>query len=951
MPPSFDWEFDDDPEPTDPPETDSSSSDRRRRRLRRGAVLLLVLLALGSGVRALINARDRAVTQVEADLRATVELELHTIATGDVELFEALQDPADATWRSRQKERYFGASGTSYVPAPGMALAERAAEIKAIDLKGASGQVQITQWYEFPAQGASPGPLARPEQSETRQQQVAAQQIPTGTTLHAFTVTWTYRRTDEGDWHHVAEEQAAWREPYYASAGVRKLKFDPSDPTARRTIRLPGMAAGSFITVPLPNWAGPVLQIQATQAEAAILAPITVELGRTVADACDLLQCPYIARHSLNFGDVPVPQIDGRQWSLPTLYLAGMPDDVAARDAWLHALKLWIVEALARAQIDEASVSPNPASASQHDRFRDGAAPRELAARPVFRAFVLELKAYLGLIEPAVLDMELLRDAVASGRQHGLDALWQADLDGTDPEEARLLETEAVALLDMLIEQIGPEESLGLLPELFQRPGALDLEAIYDLDWESPSQTWFAYLSQLTGEPIVPLSAFPIIPAGSDNINPLALSPVRALSPGDQIALVCDSRIWVGQANGDDLIPLTPRNEDFSSPSWSSDGRWLLVRRIREDRATSSDGNSGSKPSAGLSDDTSLSIDLALIDTKDGEGDTLVSGRVEELRFLRFSPDSELVIYETATDIRALAIEQGETRRLPGRPVWSPNGKQMVFASGEPRRPWLAEADWGIPRQVAHYPGLAWPETLWSPGNRILAMNLNRGFPFLRTIAVYDLKEQQIADQIELYDLIKALASSDGHYVGNGAEPTGTDFRSQRWIWSQGWSADGSHLLVGGQWTKGLLGELDFSLLVALPVGTLLDDSRDRTSDPETTRGSARVVAYGRETFFSNIAWSPTDPERLIFKWRVSTGVNPRYDTHLFDLKAGSLFSASDVVRAAWAPDGSGVALVRADRFAFVDGDGRERFSFETPGACTDIAWNPASDLGDLAAR
>jgi dipeptidyl aminopeptidase/acylaminoacyl peptidase len=545
------------------------------------------------------------------------------------------------------------------------------------------------------------------------------------------------------------------------------------------------------------------------------------------------------------------------------------------------------------------------------------------------------VQAELGLVQRRAPDTQLLADAVAKGRQHALEIVWAAGADPEDETGSRLLKAEATAALNMLEDALGPKLMFRLMPRLLERPGALDLEALFDLDRDSPSTAWYTYLSQLTGEPIVPLSTFPIIAPEDPHLDPPPVAAVRALAPDDQIALTCDSRIWVGRADGSGLVPLTPLGDRFGNPRWSPDGRWLLVRRLVDSLDPATGHASSGKPAPGLTKEDALVHTLYRFDAQEPRSRALVAGPVEEIRFWDLSPDGRLLIYGTASDVRALGLETGEMRRLPAEPIWSPDGQQMVFSAGDPTRAWMAEADWGMPRQIAHPQGLAWSETQWSPDERRLAMHLNRGYPYAGRVAIYDLDSQKIEAEFALYDLIRALARSDGDYLSTGAAPTGTDQRSSTTVWSEGWSADGRYLLLRGDWTKGPLGELDYSLLVAFPLG-----GGDETP---------QVIAYGHETYMSNVAWSPADPQRLIFKWRVAGGgEQPVYETHLVDLETGSLYSTADATYAEWAPDGAGVALLSADRITFVDSDGRERSSFDAPGACTDIDWNPIFEYGAL---
>lgn len=906
--PRFEWEFDDEPKPP-PSQTDGGESvDRRRRWTRRATVGLLLLAAVMLGVRALMMAHQRGVEEAEAQLRATVELELRSIQSGDAEVFAALQDPTDAGWRDAQLARYLSASETGLTALPGLVPAQKPPEITGIDLAGRRAQVEVTFWYDLPhalqssrAEAASPA-----EEQRNAQKSIATLSVESGP--YAFTVAWTFRRTAKGEWTHTAPRDALPGEPHLTSAG------EGGD--------------------------GPLLQVKATSSEKPLIAPIGTELGRILTRACQWLNCSPEAHYRLRFGDVAASGRAGSDWTLPSAYLAGIPRDEAARSAWTHALQLWMVQALVQAQFHEALFegcaggAAGDARSAAGDPGEAGDPPLGLCDRVMLEALVERVQAEIGLVQRREPDRQLLADAVAKGQQHALETVWAASADPEDEAGSRLLRAEATAALNMLEDALGPELMFRLMPRLLERPGALDLEALFDLDRDSPSTAWYTYLSQLTGEPIVPLSTFPVIAPEDQHLDPPPVAAVRALAPDDQIALTCDSRIWVGRADGSGLVPLTPLGDRFGNPRWSPDGRWLLVRRLVDSLDPATGNTSSGKPAPGLTKEGALVHTLYRFDAQEPRSRALVSGPIEEIRFWDLSPDGRLLIYETASDVRALDVETGEMRRLPGEPIWSPDGEQMVFAAGEPTRAWIAEADWGVPRQIAYSQGLAWSEAQWSPDKRRLAMHLNRGYPYARRVAVYDLASQKIEAEFALYDLIRALAQSDGDYLSTGAAPTGTDQRSSTTVWSESWSADGRHLLLRGDWTKGPLGELDYSLLVAFPVGG--------------GDGTPQVITYGHETYMSNVAWSPTDPLRLIFKWRLSADEQPVYETHLVDLENGSLYRTADAKYAEWAPDGAGAALLSAERITFVDSDGRERFSFDAPGTCTDIDWNPAFDYGAL---
>lgn len=525
MPPSFEWQFDDDPHPRRRPGAGEAAGDRRRRWLtcpggrcqrRRGLILLTLLAVLALPARGLQVALQRANAQAGARLRAAVELELRTIAAGDVELFRRRQDPADPAWRERQVARYLPPAGVplaGFVPAPGLEPADRPAEIRAVRLSGRNARVELVRWFQPAAQA-------------TR-----SQGIPISAAL-PFRFTWFYRQADGGDWYHVAPLDDAWRDPYIRSAGVRTAGGGPAGSvvigftltSGAGARRAPGLADDAYLVAGAHAAGEPVLGIRATQAEAALLDPIVAELGSLVARGCEWLDCPPQARFTLSFQDLPAPRVRGDQWALPTLYLAGRPANDEARVVWERALKLWMVEMLAQSRLDDADVRADAAALRQRlqglasaERFR-GVDQVRIAQRVVYRQWVARLQAQLDLIEPLSPDVALLTQAVAAGEQHLLETLWQATIDRVDADQARLLETEAVVLFDLLERQVGAPRLFELLPALLgrYRPADAALFALYDeLDREAFTQDWYAHLSRLTGQGIVPSSTLPLAAAAA----------------------------------------------------------------------------------------------------------------------------------------------------------------------------------------------------------------------------------------------------------------------------------------------------------------------------------------------------------------------------------------------------------------------------------------------------
>jgi hypothetical protein len=345
-----------------------------------------------------LNGRLKAVEKGKTDLRAIVGLELKALADGDAALFRTYQDPTDADWQARQIVRYLSPDAARLVPAPGLAPADRPAEIKQIHLSGPTGRAELVRWFQYPT-GPSSG---------------ASELLP-------FQATWFYRLDDQAVWRHVAPPDGYWGAPY--------------------------------------TWQGSQLIIRAAQAEANLLAPIADELADLIASACQLLDCRQGSRYILSFEDVLTPRALGHRWMLPALYLSGLPEDQAAAAAWAHAVKLWLVEALAQTQVAD----------------DDG------TDRLIYRQLVAYLAAELELIEPISPDVEPLTQALLKSEPHPPATLWEAR------------------------------------------------QAPRDLEGTRPPQ-------------------FP---------------------PGDQIAFICDGRIWVGNADGSNLAAVTATGQQYAGLHWS----------------------------------------------------------------------------------------------------------------------------------------------------------------------------------------------------------------------------------------------------------------------------------------------------------------------------------------------------------------------------------------------
>jgi Tol biopolymer transport system component len=693
-----------------------------------------------------------------------------------------------------------------------------------------------------------------------------------------FHATWFFRQNEAGTWYHVAPPDDYWGIPY--------------------------------------SWHGSRLDIRATEVEAEALDPIADELARLMARSCDWLGCPPDARYSLSFQDVSAPQTQGDRWVLPALYLAGLPDGEQANDAWARALELWLVETLARAQVGDDAVTQ----------------------RIFYRQLVARLKAELGLAEAVSPDVELLTEALQYGGAHPLWRLWQAEYDPDEPEETRLYEAEVAAVLDLIGEQVGSERIFELLPALGDHYRLTDvLTLLYDVSREDFTVAWSEHLSELTGVAIA--GPYPPISLSLPPDQPLEPPPTPdppAAPPGDQIALNCDGRIWVGNVDGSDMFLLTAANLSFSGLLWSPDGRWLLTT---------------------WSPQTSLYGALYLLAADGSGGRLLTDESALSVWPISWTPDERQAIYaawydedggDQRQEIRMMDIETGATRSLQGLLAWSPDGAHVAYTTGfygdgeEMPAVWLVD---GSDPAVHQDPELAAKSLIvnnasaywldgsnWSPDSSKLALMLMEENGIPSAIAVYDLATEHLTTLISWANLTTATLSFERAFVTDGADPTLLADQPMQGGVSLGWSADSRHLLT---WAVGDAENFDNTtpeILAAVPVD-----------------GSApRVLAYGVGRSVIGAAWSPTDPNRLIFTWARQGGFSA--DAFLFDLDAGPIYTATSQgwVTPAWSPDGNWIAFAKQRQVVFVDRDGQEHFTIDRDSECYYVAWNPVADLSRL---
>jgi len=682
-----------------------------------------------------------------------------------------------------------------------------------------------------------------------------------------FHTAWFYRQTDDGTWVHVAPPDA-------------------------------------YLGVP-HSWHGIWLSIRATEAEAQLIDSVAGELVRLVSRACRIVLCPEDVHYILSFENTIQPGIRDERWALPALYLAGLPGDEPARAAWLQALKPWLVEVLAQALVQD----------------------EQLAERVIYGALVTRLQAHLDLATPPSPDIEVLRQALREQKQHSPEELWRATYSPGDPAESRLLEAEAVALLDLIADQAGVKQVFWLLPALIVHDRfSVALHSFIGVDHEAFAVAWTAYLSELTGVTTpLPQPVLQVPPPPVASLPPLPASPAQGGErPGDHLAFICDGQIWASRADGSQLAPLTSSDQRFAYLQWSPDGRWLLTTWQPDIRGA---------PSV-----------LYLLAADGSGGRPLTDDVAAHILPIGWSPDGRDVIYaiwhRIATfpmEIQALNVETGATRRLPGVPNWSPDGKHLSYVTEPFGSAWLASGAWENPRPIADRAWAIWQGGNWSPDSTQVALHVDEADRAQSEIIIFDRGLAGPETLITSSELTTGFVTFEGTFIHDGTALELLADRPLRWLWPFGWSANGAHILLWAHRSDRTAGSLNPSGMAVIPLD-----------------GSApRLLAYGTGSLIGRAGWSPTDPNRLVFTWSDQGDAEETVTTYLYDLQAGPILVKTGSRDPSWSPDGAWVALGASGQVAVVDQTGRERFTF-APGqdiSCMGPAWNPAADLAELEAR
>lgn len=211
-----------------------------------------------------------------------------------------------------------------------------------------------------------------------------------------------------------------------------------------------------------------------------------------------------------------------------------------------------------------------------------------------------------------------------------------------------------------------------------------------------------------------------LVPAEGGEATVLATNPELSgiespqWSPdGQRIAYAADG-IWVVPAAGGEAVRLTQSGQD-RCPRWSPDGSRIAFFSYRY----TEDG---------------LTWDVWLVPSEGGEETRLTAGTGHQGFEPEWSPDGTLIAFtdDIGGSLCAMPAEGGQLVELTSLKVyggfaWSPDGAQIVLASGWPAPDlWLIPSSGGEAVRLTDDPGIDWDPT-WSPDGSKLAFVSHRG--------------------------------------------------------------------------------------------------------------------------------------------------------------------------------------------------------------------------------
>ncbi len=213
-----------------------------------------------------------------------------------------------------------------------------------------------------------------------------------------------------------------------------------------------------------------------------------------------------------------------------------------------------------------------------------------------------------------------------------------------------------------------------------------------------------------------------------------ALDAEPALAPdGSAVVYVSDRsgspELWLKQLPSGEERALTADGRCNVEPSFSADGRWIAYTAVRDRGIWRIPASGGERRRV---------TDFGSHPSFSPDGRKIVFQSQEALALNWFgwvaSHDSTLWVTDLTTGVLRQITRMGSTPGGQGAPVWSPDGRWIVFASNDLRVSgiWRMPAAGGDPVRLASTAGWLWSPTFTQDGRSVFALRMGFGPSLIR---------------------------------------------------------------------------------------------------------------------------------------------------------------------------------------------------------------------------
>lgn len=621
------------------------------------------------------------------------------------------------------------------------------------------------------------------------------------------------------------------------------------------------------------------IEITAFERDAEWIDPLTTNVVAGAYRFCRLASCRRSLSLELNLAANLEDAAEPDDATLPAPFLVGAPENEAARAAWEASLGQFLVDQLVARET-------RPGSEDDHH----GALFEER-----LRAW---LKAEIGIGEPVVPDLELVRGALEHGGLVPTWALWRVPPD--DPDRS-LAAAQIDLLLTSIEEDYGAPAVAGLVHALRGADHLSDvLGSIGGLRGSTIGDRYLIYLREQAAPSTDDLAAF----ATYD-----LLVGCEEYDEQGQLQTLWG---WRPDRPEDALLSARSVDEGFTPISWAPTGVELLIGQ------QPGYGNGLSVLRAGSSEAEELHLpNGARAANQYGIGPSGWSAAGSHLayRLHRTSPEPPV------SESRVRHLGTGEDVALNGDFVaWSPLGTGLLYArASRVETPWSDSASdgntaWGFFVAQEDGTGDRWiadgHAAAWSPdGDQIATISTESA------LRVYDIASERRT----------TLLASDALQEALGFAPT----LSRRYMGrpvNLAWSPDGELIAVGAH-SAGDEAPQEGAILLA------------KDGEHRVLRREAGLIY--------DIAWASHG------RWLRALVVGEDWFASVVIGRDGALVLEERDGLTTWSPDGEYLAVTRfsdkGSNVEVVELESGERHQIDVPGQCQPPVWNPRAPLASNA--